>query len=238
MTEPTGQPDEQTTVGQSTPPTMPVPAQGPVPAQQYPSQGYPAQPVYVPQQPFPAPTYPAEPYPGPTYPAVAYPATYPAEPYPAPQAPPKRKKRTFMIISFVIVGLLVLCGGVATTAILVTNRQSGTGQDSPVTAVNDFLTAIYVDKDATKAAQYVCADSQKSGTLTGKVKELKLADTKYRSPHYDWTAPAVDKQTKSAATVSVTIIMVTLDERTATEKLTFTTVQSHGWWVCEVTTGK
>lgn len=155
-----------------------------------------------------------------------------------PAMPPRRRRRTFMIISFVILGLLVLCGGVATTAILVTNREAGTGQDSPTSAVQGFLTAIYLDRDATKAADFVCADARKSGGLSDKVDEIRADDVRYKTSSYRWDAPIVVARTASRATVNVTVRVTTTDERAASENLVLTTVRDHGWWVCEVTTGK
>jgi flagellar basal body-associated protein FliL len=151
-----------------------------------------------------------------------------------PEAPPKRKRRTFLIVSLVLVALLVLCAGVGTTAYVVSKKQSGTGSVDPTTSVTGFLTAVYSNQDATAAAKFVCAQSNDAAQITSKVKELKAAASTYDEPTYSWTAPTVSNQTATEATVLTTVTMTTSDEKQSSENLTFTTVKSSGWWVCEV----
>jgi flagellar basal body-associated protein FliL len=155
-----------------------------------------------------------------------------------PVAPVKRKRRTLLIVSLVLVGVLVLCGGIATTAYVVTTKQSGTGQADPVAAVDHFLTAVYTDRNPSEAAKYVCTQSNDSGQIQQKINEVKTAQTKYAAPRYRWDTPAVAKQTTTEATLTATVQMTTDDEKQASEDLTFTTTKKNGWWVCEVTTGK
>ena len=155
-----------------------------------------------------------------------------------PQAPPKRKRRTFLIVSLVLVALLVLCAGVGTAAYVVSKKQSGTGQVDPKTAVGAFMTAVYAHRDATEAEKYVCAQSDNKSQIASKITELKTADSTYNSPAYSWSDPSVGKQTATEATVTTTVTMTTADEKQSTENLTFTALKNKGWWVCEVKSSK
>ncbi len=206
----------------------------PYPGQPFPNQPYPTQPI--PGQPFPNQPYPGQPIPGQPYPGQPFAGQPFGMPPGAVPPPPKRKRRTFLIVSLVLVGLLVLCAGVGTTAYVVSKKQSGTGQADPKSAVTAFMTAVYTHRDVTEAEKYVCAQSNNKGQLTSKINELKTADSTYRNPAYSWSDPDVANQTTKEATVTTTVTMTTGDEKQSSENLTFTTLQSNGWWVCEVKT--
>lgn len=230
-------------------PGQPVPHQ-PVPGQPYAGQPFPGQQPYAGQAypGYPAPgqaAYPAQPFPGQ---AQSPGQPFPGQPYPfggqslglpgvVAAVPPKRKRRTFLIVSLVLVALLVLCGGVATTAYIVSQKQAGIGQSDPQTAVDDFMTAIYTDHDATEARKYVCAQSDDANQIASKIKELKTEASTYDEPVYSWSKPTVSNQTVKEATVTTRVTMTTADEKQSSEGLTFTTTKSNGWWVCEVKSG-
>jgi flagellar basal body-associated protein FliL len=154
------------------------------------------------------------------------------------EPPPKKKRRTGLIVSLVLVVVLLLCGGVASTAYVLSSRTTGKGQADPVTAVSDFLTAVYNDQSTTEAAKYVCQQSNDSGTIAKKIKELQAAKASYTTPSYTWATPTMTNKTSSEATVTATIVMTTGDEKQSSQDLTLTTTQSNGWWVCEVRSGK
>jgi hypothetical protein len=176
---------------------------------------------------FPAPT---SGYPGPGYgpdPTGAYPGA------PA----PARSRRTLLISLIAAVVLVVIAGG-GITAFLIFGRSGGEGQANPTAAATNFLTAVYKDKDATKAARYVCSSARDKGDITKKVDEVKAYAAKFnRDPQFTWDEPKVENSGKETATVAVTVRFSTSDDRAAEQKLTITTVKNDGWLVCEIKAG-
>ncbi|MFI5488886.1 hypothetical protein ACIBXA_00085 [Micromonospora echinaurantiaca] len=159
------------------------------------------------------------------------PAGYP--PYPGLPAP--KKKRGLLIAAIALAVVLVLCvgGGVAAFFTL-RNAETGTGAKEPAVAVDEFLTAVYKDRDATKAANLVCSAARDDDRIAAKVAEVEKYVGTHQNPRFRWTKPKVDNQTGDRATVSTKVTMTTADEKVADQELRFTVVQKTGWWVCEV----
>ncbi|MFG1870000.1 Rv0361 family membrane protein [Micromonospora arborensis] len=162
-------------------------------------------------------------------------------PPPPPGYPPyqgaaePKKKRGLLIAAIALVVIMVLCVGGGVVAFLtLRNAETGEGAKEPAVAVDEFLTAVYKDRDATKAASRVCAASRDNGKITAKVAEVQKYASAYQNPRFRWTTPKVDNQTGERATVSTRVTMTTSDEKVADQDLRFTVVQKTGWWVCEV----
>ncbi|WP_435831379.1 Rv0361 family membrane protein [Micromonospora arborensis] len=154
-------------------------------------------------------------------------------PYPGAAAP--KKKRGLLIAAIALVVIMVLCVGGGVVAFLtLRNAETGEGAKEPAVAVDEFLTAVYKDRDATKAASRVCAASRDDEKITAKVAEVQKYASAYQNPRFRWTTPKVDNQTGERATVSTRVTMTTSDEKVADQDLRFTVVQKTGWWVCEV----
>jgi hypothetical protein len=150
--------------------------------------------------------------------------------------PPAKKKRGVLIAVLVAAALLVLCGGGGTAAFLATrNSSGGKGQASAIEAVQGFLTAVYQDMDATKAATYVCKTARDKAKLTRKVSEIQRQNATYDTPKYTWTTPGTEQNKTDEAILSTTITLTTANEQSATQKLRFVATKNNGWWVCEVT---
>ncbi|WP_200210187.1 Rv0361 family membrane protein [Micromonospora coerulea] len=208
-----------------TPGTFPPPGPGPFPP---PATGS-----------FPPPAPGPFPPPGPgSFPPPA-PGTFPPPPgagHPPYQSPPPPKKRRGLLIaSIVLAAAILLCGGGGTAAFLtLRDTEEGQGAKEPAVAVDDFLTAVYQDRDAKKAATFVCSASRDDKKIAGKVAEVQKYATEYQNPRFRWTTPKVDNQTGERATVTTKVTMTTSDEKVADQELRFTVVQKSGWWVCEV----
>ncbi|WP_442932718.1 Rv0361 family membrane protein [Micromonospora sp. NBC_00821] len=159
------------------------------------------------------------------------PPAYP--PYPGTAAP--KKKRGLLIAAIALVVIMVLCVGGGVVAFLtLRDAETGEGAKEPAVAVDEFLTAVYKDRDATKAADHVCAASRDDDKIAAKVAEVEKYASTYQNPRFRWTTPKVDNQTGERATVSTRLTMTTADEKVADQELRFTVVQKTGWWVCEV----
>ncbi|PWU61158.1 hypothetical protein DLE60_07015, partial [Micromonospora globispora] len=164
------------------------------------------------------------------------PGAFPAAGYPPQQSPtPPKKRRGLLIASIVLAAAILLCGGGGTAAFLtLRNAEDGQGAKEPTVAVDGFLTAVYKDRDAKKAATFVCSAARDDKKIAAKVAEVQKYASEYQNPRFRWTTPKVDNQTGDRATVTTKVTMTTSDEKVADQELRFTVVQKTGWWVCEV----
>lgn len=185
---------------------------------------------------------PAAGYPG-GQPPAGYPAASPGFPpvdpaaavpgFPPPAAP--KKKRGVLIAAIALAVVLVLCVGGGVTAFLtLRNVETGEGANEPAAAVDQFLTAVYKERDAAKAAKLVCASARDDDQIAAKVAEVEKYASAYQNPRFRWGTPKVDNRNAERATVSAKVTMTTSDEKVADQELRFTVVQKTGWWVCEV----
>ncbi len=114
------------------------------------------------------------------------------------------------------------------------NTESGEGAPDPSVAVDDFLTAVYQDRDAAKAADLVCTAARDQDKIRAKVAEVEEYVATYQNPRFRWDTPTVDNETGDRATVTTTVTVTTADEKIADQDLRFTVIRKTGWWVCEV----
>ncbi|WP_432901261.1 hypothetical protein ACQP1S_30045 [Micromonospora matsumotoense] len=155
--------------------------------------------------------------------------------YPAYRTPTPARRRGVLVASLALVAAVVLCGGGGTLAFLtLRNTEGGEGAKEPTVAVDGFLTAVYQDRDAGRAANFVCAESRDQQKISAKVAEVQKYTTLYTNPRFRWSSPAVDNQNGDRATVSTKLTLTTADEKIAEQSLRFTVVRKTGWWVCEV----
>ncbi|NYT96043.1 hypothetical protein [Salinispora sp. H7-4] len=178
---------------------------------------------------FPTPAAPDAPAP---YPA-AFPT--PATPYPPnQQSPAPRRRRGFLIASIALAVTLVLCVGGGVAAFLVLRTEEGPGAEEPKVAVDEFLTAVYKDRDAAQASSLVCPAARNQDKISAKVTEVEKYVADYEKPHFRWNPPKIDDETEDRAVITTTVIMTTADEQVAELPLRLTVVKTTGWRVCEV----
>jgi flagellar basal body-associated protein FliL len=202
-------------------------------AQAYPNQGYPNQGQGYAGPGYGAPGQPAEGYPAGAYPGA--PVSGGHMPWQVSGAEPPKRRRTGLWVSLALVITVLLCGGGGVSAfLLLRNAEAGDGAPDPATAVQEFMTAVYRDKNATAASELVCSESRDAKKISSKVAEVKAYDNQYDQPRFAWDDPSVAGETEERATVSVALTMTTQDEKTAQQQLTFTVVKKTGWWVCEI----
>jgi flagellar basal body-associated protein FliL len=158
-------------------------------------------------------------------PAAGWPVTSPDRP----------RRRGLRWVAVAVVLALLLCGGGGVSAyLLLRNAEDTDGAPDPTSAVNRFLTAVYTDQNADRAAELVCRESRDAEKLAAKVDEVRTYATTYTGPTFSWNPPTVADEREERAVVTVKLVMTTTDEKTAEQVLTFTTVRRTGWWVCEV----
>lgn len=180
-----------------------------------------------------APATPAAPAPNPS----AYPA--PATPYPPnQQSPAPRRRRGFLIASIALAVTLMLCVGGGVAAFLVLRpTEEGPGAEEPKVAVEEFLTAVYKDRDAAQASSLVCSAARDQDKISAKVTEVEKYVADYEKPHFRWNPPKIDEETEDRAVLTTTVIMSTADEQAAELPLRLTVIKTTGWRVCEVAGG-
>jgi flagellar basal body-associated protein FliL len=214
------------------PPSQPPPSQPPLP------------PGYPPGAP-PGPGYPPGAPPGPAFPASAPPgdpasapptAGWPPgpSPYPPYYPTPPKSRRGLTVILIVLVLFVLLGGGGATLAYFLTRDTGGVGQTTPQAAVEDFLHAVYIDQDPTKAAAVVCQPARDPKKITAKIDEVKQQSRQYDSPQYSWATPDTEQSGKDRAVLSTTVKLNTANLQQASQKLRFTVIHRNGWFVCDV----
>lgn len=140
-----------------------------------------------------------------------------------------------LIASIALAVILLLCAAGGVVAFLtLRNAESGEGAKEPAVAVDEFLTAVYQERDADKAAALVCSSSRDEKQIAAKVAEVEKYVSAHQNPRFRWSSPKVDNQTGDRATVTTKVTMTTADEKVADQDLRFTVVKKTGWWVCEV----
>ena len=237
---PPGHPDTEPVPTPEPNPPMPTPPTEPVPAPQPPHvepptahlAGGPPGPPVEPSTVWQRPEDPWQPAPGQ---GPTEPVPLPAQPGLVTPSPDDRRRRTGLWISVALTTTLLLCGGGAFSAYLLLRDADGGGAPDPASAVDEFLTAIYTRQDASAADELVCREARDKNRLTERVGEIKSYADRYDGPTFRWDEPAVSGQSEERATVSVQLTMSTDDEKTAQQRLTFTTVRKTGWLVCEIT---
>ncbi len=155
------------------------------------------------------------------------------EPPATPKVPFRRRGR---LIATLVLGVMVLlCAGGGFGAYVITLNLEPHGQSTPARAVDGFLRSVYDSKDAEQAANYVCRTARDPRELVKKIREVKAAERKYRSPKYTWPDPQVGQVKGSTAVVTTDVTLSTADEKVAVQHLRFTVIKQKGWFVCEVT---
>jgi hypothetical protein len=179
------------------------------------------------------PGTPDSPY-APAFPS-SYPASYPAAYPPAfgSPAPPKRKRRTGLIVGIVLTVAALLCAGGGTAAYFLIQNAQPVGQATPDKATRGFLTAIYTDHDVKAATGFVCPDARDSAKLTKVINDLTAFEQEYEGPTVTWDTPTITTE-KVTGTAHISLTLKTDDERVASKKLVLDLLNSRGWWVCDV----
>ncbi|MFC6015516.1 hypothetical protein ACFP2T_04805 [Plantactinospora solaniradicis] len=195
--------------------------------------GFPAGPVPAPPPPYGQPGF-GQSGPGDPYPDAAGAATAPGY-APIGLAPAPRKRRGLLFASIALATTLLFCvGGGVSAYLLLRNADRGEGAAEPAAAVDDFLKAVYTDRDADRAASLTCPEARDDDKIAAKVEEVTEQTSTHDTPRFRWTEPKIDEQDTERALVSTTLTMTTGDERTVDQLLGFIVVEENGWWVCDV----
>jgi hypothetical protein len=137
-----------------------------------------------------------------------------------------------------LAGVLVLCAGIGAGAWLLTRDPDRNGADSPATAVQSFLRAVYQDLDPVAAASLVCAEARDEESLATKIDDIRAYEQTAADPSFSWTSPSVVEERDGLTVLAVTVTMTTEDEQTSAQTLHVSVLDKdpHGWWVCDLET--
>ncbi|MDG4791270.1 hypothetical protein O7626_36170 [Micromonospora sp. WMMD1102] len=124
--------------------------------------------------------------------------------------------------------------GAVSAVLVIRGAEQGEGAGDPVVAVDEFLTAVYGERDADRASSLVCSAARDADAIAAKIQEVANFAGRYDTARFRWTTPRVDEQTADRAVVSTRLTMTTGDERSVEQQLTFVVVRETGWWVCDV----
>lgn len=174
------------------------------------------------------------PAPGPPHPVEGH---HPVgDPPPVDGPHPRRSPRGLVVALIAMVTVLLLGGGGFGAWLLLRDPDRG-GAGTAIDAVDSFLRAVYLDRDAAAASSLVCAEARDEESLAAKIETVRAYADTYVSPRFTWSGPAVVDRSEDFVVVRVRIMMVTADERTADQTLDITVLDKgndSGWWVCDV----
>ncbi|GAB3967475.1 hypothetical protein GCM10027615_17000 [Plantactinospora veratri] len=105
-------------------------------------------------------------------------------------AAPTRKRRGLVIASIALAVTLLLCllGGV-TAFLVLRGAERGEGATDPVVAVDEFLTAVYSERDADRASSLVCSAARDGEKIAAKIEEVAEAAGRYDTARFRWATP-------------------------------------------------
>ena len=146
-----------------------------------------------------------------------------------PMGPPQKKSKLPLILGL---GGGALALVVVLVVVAVIAFSGGGGAASPTEAVDKYLTAVFKDKDASAARDYVCAAQQNSeNTDPEKIQgEFKSGGS---SISVTWSTPTEVSKTGDKAKVSTNMTM-TLNGDSQPLKSTWDVVDESGWKICDV----
>jgi hypothetical protein len=137
-------------------------------------------------------------------------------------------------VTIVFVMVLTLCLGGAATSFFVLQRLEPRGSAAPETALEGFLQAVFVQQDANRVADFVCAENGDDRELARLVFEVRAFSTRYASATTRWTYPDVRRTGNRDASADVTLTVTSDGQRVSEKRVRLLLVDRHGWWVCEV----
>jgi hypothetical protein len=159
----------------------------------------------------------------------------PMGPTPWPVAPPQPKRvGSAALAAAVFATVLVLCLGGGAISFFVVQSQEPRGTTTPESALEGFLRAVFVDRDATRAADFVCAENRDDRELARLVFEVRAFTSRNNSAETRWTYPEVRRTGKREASADVTLTLNTVGQRVSEKQVRLRLVDHNGWWVCEV----
>jgi hypothetical protein len=148
--------------------------------------------------------------------------------------PPPKRVGSAALASVVFVAMLVLCLGGGAISFLVVQSLEPRGTATPESALEGFLRSVFVEKDANRAADFVCVANRDDKELARLVFEVRAFASRYASANPRWSYPSVERTGKREARADVTLTLSTVDQPVSKKQVGLLLIDHNGWWVCEV----
>jgi hypothetical protein len=159
----------------------------------------------------------------------------PMGPMPGAVAPPApRRVGSAALAAVVFTAMLVLCLGGGAISFLVVQSLEPRGAATPESALEGFLRSVFIDRDAGRAADFVCAENRDDEELARLVFEVRAFTSRYASANPRWSYPGVRRDGRRDASADVTLTLSTADQPVSEKQVRLLLVDHNGWWVCEV----
>lgn len=154
------------------------------------------------------------------------------EPVPVPDDADRRRRAGPVAATLTATGVL-LAAVLATWAAL---RPAGPdGAPDPVVAVQSFLEAVYRDLDPAAALALVCAEAQDEEAMTARIASIAEFVGAGPTPIFSWDRPRVVARSDTAATIEVTLRVLTSGGATELPlQVQALATGGRGWRVCEL----
>ncbi|MFC0007946.1 hypothetical protein [Micromonospora siamensis] len=126
----------------------------------------------------------------------------PPAPAPAPGRPPRRLRTVLVVVAGVLALLLV---GGAVTAFVLYDRATAPDRSAPDVVVASYIQAFLIDKNDTKAAQFVCDAKADLAAVEDLRHEVEQREAKFKVVvRINW-GPLVSTKTEDGESVATTL---------------------------------
>jgi hypothetical protein len=160
-----------------------------------------------------------------------------AQPRSAPPAPPTTRVRpwkTVLVLLAVIAG--VLCLGGLGAGYLLYNKATEPDRSTPGVALRRYLSAVFDDRDTSKAARFTCANPEAIATVQQLRTDVEDKERQF-SVHIDVRPENIEAtESGGSATVKAQLRLSVSVDATSQEQLQqwqFTLSRRDGWRVCD-----
>jgi hypothetical protein len=155
---------------------------------------------------------------------------------PAPAPAPVRPKRRLRTVLAVVAGVLALvCAGGAVVGFVLYDRATAPDRSAPDVVVDNYLRALLVDRNDTKAQEFACPDRTDVGDLRALRDDLVAREKRFDTAiSVSWGALNA-QQSGDVAVVEVDLIIsahVDGISQSDRQGWRFETRRSDGWGVC------
>ncbi|SBT52554.1 Rv0361 family membrane protein [Micromonospora narathiwatensis] len=156
---------------------------------------------------------------------------------PAPAPAPERPRQRLRTVLAVVAGLLaLLCAGGAVVGYVLYDRATAPDRSAPDVVVDNYLRALLVSRDDTKANEYACGAGADLAAVDGLRGELERRETNFNVVVRVSWGPLTSVKNADGESVTTTLtISSSADGQTRSsrrEDWQFQVVDRGGWRVC------
>ncbi|MGR6322562.1 hypothetical protein Q2K19_12780 [Micromonospora soli] len=157
---------------------------------------------------------------------------------PAPAPAPERPRRRLRTVLAIVAGVLaLLCGSGAVIGFVLYDRATAPDRSAPDVVVDNYLRALLVDRDDTKAEEFACGDGGDLSAVHGLRDELEQREANFDVVVRVSWGPLAQVKTgdgKESVTTTLTIASSANGQTRSSrrEDWQFEVIDRDGWRVC------